>query len=671
MYTSPGASPFSVGANPAAKRILILMSDTGGGHRASAEALRAAFQELYGDAFHVDVVDLWMKHTPWPLNQLPKTYRFLANDAPWLWKLLYEFSENPEATKPIMRAAYRWTRKRVSQLIDQYNPDLVISVHPLLQEVPLRVMARLKKRIPFVTVITDLVSIHPTWFQPNVTLCFVPNDRVYHLALEHGLRPDQLRQCGLPIRPAFAHISDSKDVLRRNLGLRPDVPVALLVGGGEGIGKVAETARAVAARLAAESRKRGQLAGQLVVICGRNRKLRDELAACSWSIPTVVQGFVSNMHEWMAASDCIITKAGPGTIAEALAMGLPIVLNGFIAGQEEGNVPYVVNSGVGVYCEDPQRIAEIICRWFGSERGQLESMARKARQMGYPQATYRIVEEIAKLLESDERAASQTTLPSVSVAAEQLVGQGSRPISKMRYQELLPHELNAILASRPVAYLPLGTLEYHGPHLAIGNDAIKAEAICERACRRTGGVLVPTLYWGIGGGHKDYPASVIVQDQVLSALLDEILSGLHRVGFRVFVLLTGHYPREQVDVVKAAAQRLHNAHADVRIWALPEYEAHPQERRADHAAQWETSILMAIRPDLVDMARLVGADSPDAPDATRTIEEMNSPGPLHGILGKNPARYARPELGEQTIATIVDNLVAWVEKALAEIGPKR
>lgn len=242
-------------------------------------------------------------------------------------------------------------------------------------------------------------------------------------------------------------------------------------------------------------------------------------------------------------------------------------------------------------------------------------------------------------------------------------------MSKTRYQELLPHELEAILASHPVAYLPLGTLEYHGPHLAVGNDAIKAEAICERACLRTGGVLVPTLYWGIGGGHKEYPASVIVRDQILPDLLDEILGGLYRVGFRVFVLLTGHYPKEQVDAVKAAAQRLREAHTDVRIWALPEYEAHPQERRADHAAQWETSMLMAICPELVDMTRLVGADSPDAPDATRTIEEMNASGPLHGILGRNPARYARPDLGAQTIATIVENLATWVEKALAEIKP--
>ena len=239
---------------------------------------------------------------------------------------------------------------------------------------------------------------------------------------------------------------------------------------------------------------------------------------------------------------------------------------------------------------------------------------------------------------------------------------------KTRYEELLPHELEEILQTCPVAYFPLGTLEYHGPHLAIGNDALKAEALCARACERTGGVLIPTLYWGAGGGHKEYPASVIISEQTLAQLLDQVLSGLYRVGFRIFVLLTGHYPGEQLQIVKEAAERLSQAHPNVRIWALPEYEAFPGERRADHAAKWETSILLYLRPDLVQMARLEGADAPHVPDATRSLEEMNAPGPLHGILGENPARYASRSLGEETVETIVDTLVSWVKKALAELG---
>ena len=237
---------------------------------------------------------------------------------------------------------------------------------------------------------------------------------------------------------------------------------------------------------------------------------------------------------------------------------------------------------------------------------------------------------------------------------------------KIRYEEMLPHELEATLTTCPVAYLPLGTLEYHGPHLAVGNDALKAEGICARVAARTGGVLAPTLYWGIGGGHKEYPASILVRDATLASLLNDILEGLYRVGFRVIVVLTGHYPAEQVRAAKRATERLRRAHPDVRIWALPEHEAYPGEFRGDHAAKWETSILMALRPELVDLAQLVGAEEPSAPDATHNLEEMNAPGPLHGILGENPRRHARRELGAETVDRVVDTLATWVEEALAD-----
>ncbi len=243
-------------------------------------------------------------------------------------------------------------------------------------------------------------------------------------------------------------------------------------------------------------------------------------------------------------------------------------------------------------------------------------------------------------------------------------------MKKIHYETMLPHELEGEIIRSPVAYLPLGTLEYHGPHLAIGNDALKAQAILERACNQTGGVMVPTLFWGIGGGHKEYPTSIIVRDSILGELLDDILEGLFRNGFRVIVLLTGHYPGEQTGAVKGAAERLRQAHPEARIWALAEYEAFPGEFRGDHAAKWETSILQYLRPELVNLDRLLGARDSGAPLATRSLEEMNAKGPLHGILGENPALTASVELGKETVDVVVENLVAWVKKSLGEIGQK-
>lgn len=380
------------------KKILIMMTDAGGGHRASAESLRDAFRERHESEFQIEIVDMWMKHTPPPVSRMPRTYRYLVTEVPWFYKWLFRTTQKPEVTRDVLDAFYHYVRRPVTQALRFYAPDLIISVHPFMQHVPLRVLARMKVAVPFVTVITDWITIHPSWLHPGVTLCFVPNQEVYNLAVEAGLRPEQVRLCGLPIRPAFARPPRPKAALRQELGMAPDVPAVLLVGGGEGMGPVAEIAHAVAAQLAADGHGADRPAGQLAVVCGRNRKLYDELSAEAWPVPTVVNGFVPNMPEWMAACDCIITKAGPGTIAESLASGLPMILSGYIVGQEEGNVPYVVDNGVGEYSENPVEIARIVHRWFGGEREDMDRMTARARQLGRPDSTFQIVDQVAGLL---------------------------------------------------------------------------------------------------------------------------------------------------------------------------------------------------------------------------------------------------------------------------------
>mmetsp|Transcript_11323 Transcript_11323/g.47353 ORF Transcript_11323/g.47353 Transcript_11323/m.47353 type:complete len:124 (-) Transcript_11323:297-668(-) len=100
------------------------------------------------------------------------------------------------------------------------------------------------------------------------------------------------------------------------------------------------------------------------------------------------------MSEYMTACDCIITKAGPGTIAEALICGRPILLNGYIPCQEEGNVSYVLDNGVGAYSEDPSEIANVVARWFDTASLDLQTMSAKAKLLGRPQATFDIVREL-------------------------------------------------------------------------------------------------------------------------------------------------------------------------------------------------------------------------------------------------------------------------------------
>ncbi|KAL2897722.1 MGD A: Monogalactosyldiacylglycerol synthase chloroplastic [Bienertia sinuspersici] len=262
------------------KRVLILMSDTGGGHRASAEAIKSAFNEEFGDDYQVFVTDLWSEHTPWPFNQLPRSYNFLVKHGP-LWKMMY-----------------------------------------------------------------------------------------------YGTAP----------RPE----------LRKELGLDEQLPAVLLMGGGEGMGPIEATARALGRALYDENI--GEPIGQVLVICGRNKKLAGRLRSIDWKIPVQVKGFVTKMEECMGACDCIITKAGPGTIAESMIRGLPIILNDYIAGQEAGNVPYVLENGIGKYLKSPKAIANTVAQWFGPKADELQIMSQNALKHARPDAVFKIVHDLHELI---------------------------------------------------------------------------------------------------------------------------------------------------------------------------------------------------------------------------------------------------------------------------------
>ncbi|KAM5564640.1 monogalactosyldiacylglycerol synthase, chloroplastic [Rosa sericea] len=380
-----------------AKKVLILMSDTGGGHRASAEAIKAAFNEEFGDEYQVFVTDLWSDHTPWPFNQLPRSYNFLVKHGP-LWKMTYYGTAPRLVHQSNFAATSTFIAREVAKGLMKYQPDIIISVHPLMQHVPLRVLRQkgLLEKIVFTTVITDLSTCHPTWFHKLVTRCYCPTSEVAKRASKAGLKPSQIKVYGLPVRPSFVKPVRPKAELRRELGMEEHLPAVLLMGGGEGMGPIEATARALGDALYDENL--GEPMGQVLVVCGRNKKLAEKLRAIDWKVPVQVKGFVTKMEEGMGACDCIITKAGPGTIAEAMIRGLPIILNDYIAGQEVGNVPYVVENGCGKYSKSPKEIARIVSEWFGPKADELQAMSQNALKLARPDSVFKIVHDMHELV---------------------------------------------------------------------------------------------------------------------------------------------------------------------------------------------------------------------------------------------------------------------------------
>lgn len=153
------------------------MSDTGGGHRASANAIRDALQRLHGDRIQCDIVDIYTEYGPiWPYNDYPNQYKMLAAN-PWSWELFYKFG-----TTEIGMAINEFLLNLICYTAFQHclqrgkprRADMVVSVHPLTQGVPLKIIRRLDategRETPFCTVVTDLGSAHPTWFHPGYVI---------------------------------------------------------------------------------------------------------------------------------------------------------------------------------------------------------------------------------------------------------------------------------------------------------------------------------------------------------------------------------------------------------------------------------------------------------------------------------------------------------------------
>lgn len=379
------------------KNVLILMSDTGGGHRASAEAIRDAFHLEFGDEYRIFVKDVWKEYAGWPLNDMERQYKFMVKHVQ-LWKVAFH-STSPRWIHNVYLAAMAAVyAKQVEAGLMEYRPDIIISVHPLMQHIPLWVLKwqGLQKKVIFVTVITDLNSCHPTWFHPGVNRCYCPSPEVAKKALLDDLEDSQIRVFGLPIRPSFARAVISKDELRKELEMDSQLPAVLLMGGGEGMGPVKKIALALGASLYNE--ELGRPIGQMIVICGRNKPLVSTLDSLEWKIPVKIRGFETQMEKWMGACDCIITKAGPGTIAEALIQGLPIILNDYIPGQEKGNVPYVVDNGAGIFTRNSNETARLVAEWFSTKTDELKRMSENALKLAQPNAVFDIVRDINQLV---------------------------------------------------------------------------------------------------------------------------------------------------------------------------------------------------------------------------------------------------------------------------------
>jgi 1,2-diacylglycerol 3-beta-galactosyltransferase len=192
-----------------------------------------------------------------------------------------------------------------------------------------------------------------------------------------------------------------------------------LTGGGAGIGKLMPLARAMARRLA-----RAPYAAQMAIIAGRNQILQKQLQAEPWPLPVKVLGFVEDMPNWLAAADLLITKAGPGTLAEAACAGLPVIITGHIPGQEDGNVTWLEQHGAGIYAREPERVAGLISDLLRPGNHVLADRAFQSRGLAQCYAAEQIAQAVLEL-------AAQPRRPVTPVVARHPNKHGLKPKNRI------------------------------------------------------------------------------------------------------------------------------------------------------------------------------------------------------------------------------------------------
>ena len=253
------------------------------------------------------------------------------------------------------------------------------------------------------------------------------------------------------------------------------------------------------------------------------------------------------------------------------------------------------------------------------------------------------------------------------------------------YEEMFPWQIAAAMAAAPLGYVPLGTLEWHGEHAAVGLDAIKAQELCVAAARRSGGLVLPALHWstdsredlpdgsyltgGVEQGERYHvPGSMFwLRPETFRLLLLDVWEAMQRRGFRAIVVVSGHWnPEHNIAAIHAAGTEFQRAHPDIGWLLVTDQELVPDlHYPLEHAAGGETSLMLAIRCELVDLSAIGETDGrlaqhyADQPDHLQRWR--STPHPWIGVNpgvedGSNDPEDATIERGRELFETIAARL---------------
>jgi hypothetical protein len=319
------------------RRLDFVFFDAGGGHRSAANALKAVIEQqgrpweirLVNLQEMLDSLDIFLKYTGIRMQDM---YNVMLQKG---WTL--GSAQMTVLMHGLIRLYHGGQVRLLTEFWKQGERDLVVSLIPNFN----RALRESLPATPLVTVLTDFADYPPHFWierQDQYLVCGTEKAVEQARALGHP-KEHIFRTSGMILRPSFYQpVTADRPAERRRLGLDPELPTGLVLFGGQGSSVMPEIAKRVTAR------------AQFIFICGRNKKLAQRLRGMDTRFPKYVEGFTSEIPYYMHLSDFFIGKPGPGSISEAIAMRLPVVVerNAWTLPQERYNTEWILQKKVGV-----------------------------------------------------------------------------------------------------------------------------------------------------------------------------------------------------------------------------------------------------------------------------------------------------------------------------------
>jgi len=389
-------------AQPNTPKVLIISSDTGGGHRSAAQTIADGLHRFWQGQFIGVRIIKAVEESHHITDKLVRLYNWvLQNKQHWIKYLYWAVNKiRPETREFFMKRCIGFFR----DTFEKWCPHLVVSVHPLTQHIVGRILRELNltEQVPLVTVVTDpCYGFWKGWACEDVSLYLVANEDAERQLVDYGISPEKIKISGMPVHPKFHEVDPADAQLaRRAYGLDPDKFTVFVNAGWIGGGNIPQIFRELV---------RGELDVQAIFLAGKNDELRAEAEqlAQTAKFPVKVIGYSDEIEKLMQSANVMVSKLGGLTTFEALACRLPIIADATTPPmpQEAGTVKMLEQRGAGVLLKKSSDIVPTI-QDLVADPFRYSQMKAATAGLARPNSTEYIIREISALLPNSQAQAA-------------------------------------------------------------------------------------------------------------------------------------------------------------------------------------------------------------------------------------------------------------------------